>query len=69
MNTILILVNGEPISTQESSSIADLLVQLNIRSKAIAVELNEVVQPSDQFARQQLQANDSLEIVTLAGGG
>lgn len=67
--TIGILINGEPITISAESTIAQLLDQLKVKSRAIAVELNQEVLPSHRFDQQILRPNDSLEIVTLAGGG
>ena len=66
---ISISVNGESVSVPAGSTIVDLLCQLEMKSRAIAVELNQEIQPSDLHAQRILQADDALEIVTLAGGG
>ena len=66
---ISLLVNGEAVRIRKSATILDLLQQLNIRTRGIAVELNQEIQPSNQFGIRTLKSNDSLEIVTLVGGG
>lgn len=66
---ITVIVNGELVTVATGTTISELLFQLNIRSRAIAVERNQEIQPSDRFQQQVLQPNDVLEIVTLVGGG
>ena len=66
---IEIRVNGEPTPVAGGTTIFDLLNQLSIQTKAIAVERNgEIVQRSN-FKDCELESSDSLEIVTLVGGG
>jgi thiamine biosynthesis protein ThiS len=64
-----ITVNGQPLTIPPRTTVADLLVLLKIKSPAIAVELNLEIQPSHRFSELILHSADSLEIVTLAGGG
>ena len=66
---IEIIVNGKCLSVPASISVADLLVRLEIQQRAIAVEINQAIQPADGFAQRMLQNGDSLELVTLVGGG
>jgi sulfur carrier protein len=66
---IQVLVNGESIGVARDSNLVQLLEQLKIHSRAIAVELNHEVQSSDRFSQCRLQEGDVLEIVTLVGGG
>lgn len=64
-----IIVNDQPVEIAEGRTIAQLLEQLQIKTRAIAVELNHEIQPADSFAIQTLTSGDTLEIVTLVGGG
>lgn len=67
--TIDIVVNDKKLSIAAGSSVTELLQLLNIRSKAIAVEINQRVIPGDAHATTVVNANDRLEVVTLVGGG
>jgi len=67
--TIDIVVNDKKLSVAAGSSVADLLVELDIRTKAIAVEINQTIIPGDRHATTVVNANDRLEVVTLVGGG
>ena len=66
---IEISVNGEKVNTTSGATIAQLLAQLEINTRAVAVELNEEIQPKAEHERRQLSDGDWLEIVTLVGGG
>lgn len=66
---IEIVVNGEQVMIREGTTIADLLEQLEMPARAIAVEVNLEIQPAAAFTERVLMANDNLEIVTLVGGG
>lgn len=67
--TIEIVVNDQSLSIAEGSSVTELLKILDIRSKAIAVEINRKVIPNQNHATTVLEADDRLEVVTLVGGG
>ena len=64
-----VVVNDETVEVGRGQTIAQLLDQIDIHHRAIAVELNFEIQPRDQFATTALQPGDRLEIVTLVGGG
>ena len=66
---IEITINEQPRSVAQGITLAQLLVQLEILSPAIAVEVNQSLRPRDQFDCTVLEAGDVLEIVTLVGGG
>ena len=67
--TIEIIVNDQSLSIPDGSSVADLLKILDIRTKAIAVEVNRAVIPNQNHDATVLKAEDRLEVVTLVGGG
>ena len=66
---ICILVNGQPLSIQPHTTLEKLLVELKIKTPAIAVELNREIQPRETFVNTILKMDDNVEIVTLVGGG
>lgn len=69
VQTIEIVVNGKPLPFPAGISIAELLQGLGIQGRAIAVEVNEQIQPATEFAQRTLLDGDMLEVVTLVGGG
>ncbi len=64
-----VTINGETHQINEPTSVADILVKLDLSGKRIAVELNKEILPYDQFASYLVQDQDRLEIVHAIGGG
>lgn len=61
--------NGEPREVRESLSIAELLVELGLADRRVAVELNLDIVPRSQHADTRLRDGDRLEVVHAIGGG
>ena len=64
-----ITVNGEPRTIEPGTTLADLLRQLELNPKFVAVERNLQVVPRTRHVECVLTSGDELEIVTLVGGG
>ena len=64
-----ILFNGEGREVRDGMTIAELLEELSLDPKRVAVEVNLDLAPRDRHAQTQLQEGDQLEVVTLVGGG
>lgn len=62
-------LNGQPHTLPEQASIEDLLQDLQLTGKRLAVEVNETIIPRSRHATTRLQANDQVEIVHAIGGG
>jgi len=63
------LINGRTTDVPEGSSVSDLLEQLGLGGKRIAVELNGEILPRSRHAEQRVADGDRLEIVHAIGGG
>jgi thiazole synthase len=66
---MIVYVNGETREIVENSHVADVIADMGLTGKKIAVELNKEILPFDQHGTQVLQADDRLEIVHAIGGG
>jgi sulfur carrier protein len=66
---IALVINGEPRSFEASLTVAQLIEQLQLAGKRIALERNGEIVPRGQFAQQRLLDGDRLEIVIAVGGG
>ncbi len=66
---MIVYVNGETREIAENSHVADVIADMGLTGKRVAVELNKEILPFDQHGTQALQANDRLEIVHAIGGG
>ena len=64
-----IQVNGQPRSVADGLSVAQLLEELGLAGKFVAVEVNLQLVPRPRHAQHGLAAGDSVEIVSLVGGG
>lgn len=64
-----IVVNGDNREVGEHITVADLIADLGLSGKRIAVELNKDILPFQEHATHILQAGDKLEIVQAIGGG
>ena len=63
-----VVVNGQEVAFS-GKTVADLLLTLEIKTRAIAVELNQFIVPANEHATTAIADGDQLEIVTLVGGG
>ena len=68
MLTIEISLNGEARQV-ESSTVAELISELSLAGRRVAVELNKNIVRREQFASTALTAGDVVEVVHFVGGG
>jgi thiazole synthase len=64
-----VYINGQSRDIAENSRVSDVITELELTGKKIAVELNEEILPFQQHTIHVLQAEDRLEIVHAIGGG
>jgi len=64
-----IVVNGVSRDLPDASTVQDLLQQLDLDPRRVAVELNREILPRHRFEEHFLREGDSLEIVQFVGGG
>jgi thiamine biosynthesis protein ThiS len=50
-------------------TLADLVAELSLGAKRIAVEVNRDIIPREEYAHCRLNAGDEIEIVHFVGGG
>jgi thiamine biosynthesis protein ThiS len=68
-NGMEILVNGTPREVGDGFSIANLIKDMALTDKRIAVEVNLGIVPRSQHGTHVLQPGDRVEIVHAIGGG
>ena len=66
---MIITLNGEMRDVAAGTTVAELLGELDILPKHVAVEVNLELVPRACHAEHRLVENDRLEVVTLVGGG
>ncbi|WP_373976205.1 sulfur carrier protein ThiS [Chitinibacter sp. SCUT-21] len=64
-----ISINGAARECAEPLSVAQLIVELELTGKRIAIERNGEIVPKSQHATIQLVDGDVLEMVVAVGGG
>lgn len=64
-----LFVNGQPREVTERTTIAELLAELDVEPRHVAVEVNQQLVPRTDHSKRELTGGDHLEIVTLVGGG
>lgn len=69
MSTIKIFLNGDTKEIKQNSTLTDLLKDLEITSKHIAIELNDEVVFKSDWNSRILVSEDKLEVVKAIGGG
>ena len=69
MKKIKIKVNGKNRSISETYKLSDLIKDLKIPMKKVAIELNEEIIDKKNVNKIKLKQNDKIEIVHFIGGG
>lgn len=66
---IQLIINGQPQHFDHLLNLQQLLEQMSLQNKRLAVERNGEIVPRSQFTVQPLFDGDRLEIVVAVGGG
>jgi len=64
-----ITLNGDPHTLSSPVTIVELLAQLDIDPRRVAVERNFVVIKRDAYATTRIEEGDQIEVVNFVGGG
>ncbi|MEM7063099.1 MAG: sulfur carrier protein ThiS [Cyanobacteria bacterium P01_B01_bin.77] len=67
--TISLQVNGEPQFCPEGTTLPQLLIQLEMDPRLVAVEYNGEILHRQFWETTVMQTDDRLEVVTIVGGG
>jgi sulfur carrier protein len=66
---ITLKVNGELRTCPQQTQLPQLLEQLGLNPRLVAVEYNGEILHRQFWAETQINEGDALEIVTIVGGG
>jgi sulfur carrier protein len=66
---ITLQVNGEPKTCSPNTSLPDLLLQMGLNPRLLAVEYNGEILHRQFWETTKMHEGDRLEIVTIVGGG
>ena len=64
-----LMINGETRQLPEGMTVAQLLEEMALAGKRLAVEVNREIVPRSTFDTRRLQPGDQVEIVRAIGGG
>jgi len=64
-----IIFNGDPRPARDNLTVAELLAELDLESRRVAVEVNQELAPRARHSELVLREGDRVEVVTLVGGG
>jgi len=64
-----IFLNGETHEISKSITVKDLIAELGLTGKRIAIEYNLEILPKSEHENTLLNENDRVEIVHAIGGG
>jgi len=64
-----IILNGEPCDIEPDLTVSQLLEQLGLAGKRLAVEIDREIVPRSRYAETPLGEGMRLEIVHAIGGG
>lgn len=64
-----LIINGTKKIFQENSTLDDIIISLNIKSKIMAAAVNMEIVKKKQWDAYILKNNDELELLQFVGGG
>ncbi len=64
-----VLINGKPRDLARPFKLSELITELGLANKRLAVEINGEILPRSRHAQTSLHEGDRLEIVQAIGGG
>lgn len=64
-----ITVNGEKRPVPPGQTLAELVRDLDLEGRRVAVEVNEEIVPRSEYAEHVLNSGDRVEVVAAIGGG
>ncbi len=64
-----VVVNGKELEIKENTTIQELLEQLKIEQKVMAVAVNMEIVKKDKWSEHKIKENDKLELLHFVGGG
>ena len=66
---IRVTVNGAPREYAAPTTYADLVDELSLAGKRLAIEVNGEILPRSRFPEARLADGDRIEVVVAVGGG
>jgi sulfur carrier protein len=64
-----IVLNGTTTEVADALTLAELIAQLQLGERRLAIEVNAELVPRSRFGEHRLAAEDRVEIIHAVGGG
>lgn len=64
-----ITINGQARPSAQFSVVSDLIAELRLDPRKVAIELNRAIVPRSEYASTPIRNGDEIEIVGFIGGG
>jgi len=64
-----VIINGDLQVVHDGLTIAELIAQLGLNQRRIAVEINREIIAREHYPQRRLNDGDAVEIVHFIGGG
>ena len=64
-----VVVNGKELEIKDNITIQELLKELKIEQKVMAVAVNMEIVKKDKWSEHKINENDKLELLHFVGGG
>ncbi|NCC30036.1 MAG: sulfur carrier protein ThiS [Gammaproteobacteria bacterium] len=64
-----IILNGAATEVADAVTLAELIEQLQLGTRRLAVEVNAELVPRSRFSERRLALHDRVEIIHAVGGG
>nr|YP_009395473.1 thiamin biosynthesis protein S [Polysiphonia infestans]ARW64453.1 thiamin biosynthesis protein S [Polysiphonia infestans] len=68
-NYLTIFINGDPFNCNVSMSLSDILNYLSIDMNLVVIEYNYSIIQRQDFSNLYFKNNDSIEVMSIVGGG
>lgn len=62
-------INGDEVEVANDATVANLIIQLGLEKKRIAIEVNQQIISKSRHSETLLNENDQIEIIHAIGGG
>ena len=69
MSKINVVINGNNIELENSSSVAQMLLERSVTGSMFVVEKNREIVQKEDYSKTPVEQNDVFEIVGFFGGG
>ena len=64
-----ITLNGKPYRCDSVQTVAELLVELDVTGRRVAVMVNDIIVKKDGYERNAVEDGDRVEVIQMVGGG